>query len=310
MIFYKENSLKKMTSPLLRKILKGVKTCDDYSNESITPHNNFLITQNPQPSISIDNYSNSYRKYTLNNSINTSRKNSPKKNLLITDVFVCQEKKRNILKRLKIGNDYKIYNREKKYYIPIMLKLNNKEIENKQKQNLLPHITSPKIPQNLYSIYHSTKNKNKYNNSFSPNKTKNIDDNSLDNNKINNINDGDYLDKVNQHRKILKDQMIHRYKITHGNHKFKYFFNSEKNDKSKKFNFLEKSLNDREYKNIYVNDMIKTKILGFEKIYFKYKKDEVEFDDDSYRFKYNNTITQKKDPINYNYHNIKFNLKK
>ena len=275
--------------------------------------NNFLITENPQPLLNINNNLDKCQKSTLNNTINNSSGKSPTKNLLTTNIFICQGKKYNSLKQLKIGTDYKIDKREKKYYIPIMLKLNEKEkeIETKKKQNILPYITGPKIPQNLYSIYrsfNSTKN-NSNNNNFNSNDTRNINNNSVKNNKINYINDDDYLDKVVQHRKVLKDQIIHRYKIIHGNHGFKYFFNNENNKKNKKENFWQKSLNDKDYKNVRVSDEIKSKIIGYDKIFFKFRKDEDEFGDESYRSKYNRSMSQKKDDANCNYHSIKLKLK-
>lgn len=298
-----------MSTSLLRKILKDVKT-NGNSTMFGNIQRNFLITENPQLSNNSDNNLCKSQKFTLNNS--THSVNTPSKNLLTTNVFICQGKNYNSLKQFKIGSDYKVHNSEKKYYIPIMLKLNEKEILIKKKENLLPDINAPKIPQYLYINHPFNSPKSDSNNNIlSSNDIKKINNDNLKNNKINYTNDNDYLDKIVHRKKIFRDQMIHRYKILHGNHGFKYFFNNENNKKNKQ-NFWQKPLDVKEHKKVDVNDEIKNKIIGYDKIFFNYKNDEDETGDDTFRIKYDNDnpISHKKDSNSYNFNDVKFNLKK
>lgn len=280
-------------------------------------NNNFIITGNSQNNLE-DNQIN-INEYTKNPIVNNkkiinSKYFSPLKELLSTNIYIYQGKYKNIkkkkksleLKKLTINNNNnteennqkKITPPKQQYCIPVMLNLNNKEKQYKKKLNMIPYNNNPKK-----SLYHSVNiTKNNLNKIFIDNYNKKKFNEHEKLSTYNPTINNDYLDKIDLQRKILKDQMINRHTASHGK------YGNYMNDKKKKNIFWEFSTEIKSNNNNRIIDKsIKDKIIGYDKIFFKFNdnKGEKKNDEDNENNIKNNGIIRNKDKI-LNFINMRF----
>lgn len=300
-------------SEILHKILNQVNPTEQTKN-ILNPKKNFLITENTQNTSKETPNANKSLKYSFNSEkkiINRKKNNSPLKELLTTNIFIYQSKYKNKaknllnLKKFTINTEEDSRNQKQRYCIPVMLNINNKEKIFKKKLYMIPYNNNNNI--NLKNTSHSLNlpkinNKNKNN----INKSVNKSINNNDDNKIKMSNSSvDFLEKVELRRKILKEQIMNRYTIMHGNHYYKNYFKSEKNKKEKNFWEDPVELNN----NNIIDDTVKDKIIGYEKIFFKFKDGgvgEINKDDNNSKINSKRNLFNRNKDKNLNFYNMKF----
>ena len=251
-----------------------------------------------------------------NNSINLSLNNRPKKKNIFFNIngrdfnfnndkdynsylYINSERKKIQLNNLNLKTEAKSVGQRKiinkiQYYLPVLME------KKKDKLKIYPYLKESKpinklgvLKQaNLYEIKNNNANiNNENNNSIS------LHLNTVSNNKkikskkhnfrykYNYSNDGknkkldDYLEKIKNYRKRLKDQMIQRYKFQYSQHSIKR--TNEKENIKFIFNYDDKYINNIDENvnkalNIFYGKIPSSKVSGYEKAFLKYSNDSTE----------------------------------
>ena len=251
-----------------------------------------------------------------NNSINLSLNNRPKKKNIFFNIngrdfnfnndkdynsylYINSERKKIQLNNLNLKTEAKSVGQRKiinkiQYYLPVLME------KKKDKLKIYPYLKESKpinklgvLKQaNLYEIKNNNANiNNENNNSIS------LHLNTVSNNKkikskkhnfrykYNYSNDGknkkldDYLEKIKNYRKKLKDQMIQRYKIQYSQHSIKR--SNEKENIKFIFNYDDKYINNIDENvdkalNIFYGKIPNSRVSGYEKAFLKYSNDSTE----------------------------------
>ena len=251
-----------------------------------------------------------------NNSINLSLNNRPKKKNIFFNIngrdfnfnndkdynsylYINSERKKIQLNNLNLKTEAKSVGQRKiinkiQYYLPVLME------KKKDKLKICPYLKESKpinklgvLKQaNLYEIKNNNANiNNENNNSIS------LHLNTVSNNKkikskkhnfrykYNYSNDGknkkldDYLEKIKNYRKRLKDQMIQRYKFQYSQHSIKR--TNEKENIKFIFNYDDKYINNIDENvdkalNIFYGKIPNSRVSGYEKAFLKYSNDSTE----------------------------------
>ena len=251
-----------------------------------------------------------------NNSINLSLNNRPKKKNIFFNIngrdfnfnndkdynsylYINSERKKIQLNNLNLKTEAKSVGQRKiinkiQYYLPVLME------KKKDKLKIYPYLKESKpinklgvLKQaNLYEIKNNNANiNNENNNSIS------LHLNTVSNNKkikskkhnfrykYNYSNDGknkkldDYLEKIKNYRKRLKDQMIQRYKFQYSQHSIKR--TNEKENIKFIFNYDDKYINNIDENvdkalNIFYGKIPNSRVSGYEKAFLKYSNDSTE----------------------------------
>ena len=166
--------------------------------------------------------------------------------------YLKESNPHNRLGALKVANIYQIKN--------INLKNNNENINNNSLSldlNKISNNKNVKLKKNNFRYNYNNSNDKKYNRKFD-----------------------DYLEKIKNHRKKLKEQMIKRYRVQYSPHYFKTSNNEKENNKFS-FNYDNPYLNNmnenvNEALNIFYGKIPNSKVTGYDKAFLKYSNDSTE----------------------------------
>ena len=251
-----------------------------------------------------------------NNSINLSLNNLPKKKNIFFNIngrdfnfnndkdynsylYINSERKKLHLNNLNLKTEAKSVGQRKKinksqYYLPVLME------KKKDKLKISPFLKESRpisklgvLKQgNLYETKNSNANINNENNNSISLHLNTVSIKKKKKKKKKNFGCGynykyigknkkldDYLEKIKNYRKKLKDQMIQRYKIQYSQHSIKR--SNEKENNKFIFNYDDKYINNIDENvnkalNIFYGKIPSSKVSGYEKAFLKYSNDSTE----------------------------------
>ena len=281
-----ENKLPDIKTPKTQKVNKSYNSCSDIINQN--PENHSLSRNSGPQNIffNIDgqdfNYNNEkdFKSYLYINSVRKKIRLNNLNNLRLNTDTKSVDSKRNI--------------KENQYYLPVLMRqkidkskiyLYNKDIKNINinkigplKQQNLNIVKNSNAENKTISLHLNTisNKKAKYHRS----KPKNNNFKSVKNSKEKDNNQimDDYLVKIQNYRKRLKQQMINRYKVQYLQHDIKKSLKEKEKEKENNqfiFNYDNKSINDinknvNKALNIFYGKIPNAKISGHEKAFLNY----------------------------------------